>query len=502
MTPGKINRREFIKSAVAGTAAASLFGVAGCTTPQRKRTSENPNILFIMSDQHNARALGCYGNPDVETPNLDRLAASGVRFDKAFCQTPQSCPSRMSILTGRYAHSHGLRSNGVLEPEEETTIAEVLRDSGYATGGVGKMHLFSPWSELGFDHEVDMIQYLQFMKGEGLPNYLASGDWLPLKISGPVGVSHADNDHHRAGFWAAETIKFLRANKDKPFCAWCSFYGPHTPIVPSLPWAEMYDPHKLALPGNFDCRPPKPSWRLRASQSQFRRMDEAAHRHTLAYYYGLISQIDFNIGRVLHELDALGLAEKTIVIYTADHGEMASEFSTWTKGTGCFDATVRVPLILSLPGVLPKGKVVHDLVGLIDLMPTFLELTGHPIPKNVHGRSLLPLIRGHAANWRDVVFSEAGYPGRGHGTNVMARTQTHKYVRHTKKRDQLFQELFDLEHDPWECVNQIENPKYADALADLKQRIDHWNASTEHAPMYPVLSKEKQKELREHPERR
>jgi len=496
-----ITRREFIKGAAAGAAVGGLFGLGACATGRKAVKGEDLNVLFIMSDQHNARALGCYGNPDVLTPNMDRIAGEGVRFDKAFCQTPQSCPSRMSILTGRYAHSHGVRVNGVLEPEGLTTVAGILREAGYSTGAVGKMHVFSRLSKLGFDLQVDMIEYLAFLKKEGQPNFTASGDWLDFKISGPVGITHSDNDHHRPGFWAGEMVKFLRANKDRPFCAWCSFYGPHTPITPSRPWAEMYDPDKLTLPGNFGSRPEKVSRRLETAQRNFRRMDERDHRQTLAYYYGLVSQIDYNIGVVLDELERLGLAEKTIVVYTADHGEMMAEHSTWTKGTGCFDATVRVPLIIRLPGALPRGKVVRELVGSIDLMPTLLDMTGRPVPGKVQGKSLLPLMRGRGRGWRDVVFSEGGYPGRGHGVSSMARTQSHKYVRHTKG-EELFEELFDLERDPWETENEIDNPEYAGVRGELLGEMEGWNANTDHAPMYPVMSKERQKELREHPERR
>jgi len=495
----RISRREFVGS-VAGT-FAGLVGLPALASVRELVEKEKLNVLFIMSDQHNARALGCYGNPDVLTPNLDGLARDGVRFDKAFCQTPQSCPSRMSILTGRYAHSHGLRSNGVLEPEEETTTADILRESGYSTGAIGKMHVFSRLSKLGFDHQVDMIEYLAFLKKEGQPNFMASGDWLDFKISGPVGISHADNDHHRPGFWASETVKFLRANRERPFCAWYSFYGPHTPITPSRKWGEMYDPAKLTLPGNFDSRPEKVSWRMEAAHRNFRKMDELDHRRTLAYYYGLVSQIDYNIGTVLDELERLGLAERTLVIYTADHGEMMAEHGTWTKGTGCFDATVRVPLILRLPGVLSKGKTVSELVGSIDLMPTILEMTGQRVPDKVQGKSLLPLTKGESVKWRDVIFSEGGYPGRGHGVSTMARTQTHKYVRHTRG-EQLFEELFDLERDPWERDNKAEDPDYADVKGELIKAMDEWEANTDHAPMYPILSKEKQKEYREHPERR
>jgi arylsulfatase A-like enzyme len=147
------------------------------------------------------------------------------------------------------------------------------------------------------------------------------------------------------------------------------------------------------------------------------------------------------------------------------------------------------------------GKVAEELVGSIDLMPTLLDMTGRPTPGKVQGKSLLPLMRGRARGWREVVFSEGGYPGKGHGVSSMARTQSHKYVRHTKG-EELFEELFDLERDRWERENEIGNPEYAGVRDELLGEIEGWKAKTDHAPMYPMLSKEQQKEFREHPERR
>jgi len=449
--------------------------------------AERPmNVLFIMGDQHNAGALGCAGNPDVKTPNLDRIAREGVRFSNAFCQTGQCCPSRYTIWTGRYAHSHGLRWNGVREPLDDVTIGEILRDAGYATATIGKHHMMHSPSEHGFEHVVDQPQYRAMVERDGQLLSHQRGDWLPINISGPVGRSHADNEHHPSGFWASEAIQFLDAHADGPFCMWLSFYGPHTPIVPSLPWADMYDPATLGLPSNFgEEREDLPDMLTRGRQKFAAALTPERHREVLAYYYGLVSQIDYNIGRVLDELDRLGLADNTIVVYSADHGEMMGEHCTWTKFTLNYDPTVRIPLLIRAPGIAARGTVVDELVGSVDLMPTLCELTGYDTPDKVQGRSLVPLLRGDDVAWRDVIFSEIGYPGNAAGRCVMARSLTHKYVHH-ENYGRPFEQLFDMVHDPGEVHNLIDAADQAEPLARLKEAMADWDGATDHAPMYPI----------------
>jgi arylsulfatase A-like enzyme len=447
------------------------------------------NILFIMTDQHNARALGCYGNKDVKTPNMDRLARQGVRFTNAFTQTGQCCPARYSTWTGRYAHSHGCRWNNVVEPLDEITIMEVLKKAGYVTAGIGKHHMMHDPRKHGMDVVVRLTEYKKFLKAENKPYWLEDGEWMGgIKHGGArVGVTNLDNQHHPAGYWTSRAIEFIRQNKDKPFFVHYSFYGPHTPYVPSRPWADMYDPDKLTLPGNFNAQFESMPSALAVLKKNHEKMSDIQLRKTLGYYYGLTSQIDYNIGVVLDELDKLGLADRTVVIYTADHGDMAGEHRTFQKTVANYDGTIRIPMIVRLPGVISAGKVRQELVGLIDLMPTLCELTGQKIPAKVQGASLIPLLQGKSADWRKVIFSEIGYPRHRHGRSAMARTHTHKYVHHENiDGGGPFEELFDMIEDPWETRNEINNPQYAGVVVHLKKEIERWEKTTDHAPMYPI----------------
>ncbi|MBC8874018.1 MAG: sulfatase-like hydrolase/transferase [Planctomycetes bacterium] len=316
---------------------------------------------------------------------------------------------------------------------------------------------------------------------------LASVDKMEQPTPAYTGVSRAPNKYHPAGFWAAEMIRFLQANQDKPFCAWLSFYGPHTPIIPSAQWASMYDPDKITLPGNYPCKLTSRPRGMDQAQRRYQALTPEQHGEMLARYYGFVSQIDHNIGLVLDELQRLGLAENTVVVYTADHGEMAAEHGTWTKFTLNYDATVHVPLIIRVPNVLPSGAIVDELVGLVDLLPTLCELTGRPAPQKVQGKSLVALAQaqGGPVEWRDVIFSEIGYPGRAAGRCVLARTHTHAFIQH-ENYGQPFEELFDLTKDPWQTHNVADEEGYAAVLGSLKQAIDQWEKTTDHAAMIPV----------------
>ena len=329
------------------------------------------------------------------------------------------------------ARSHGCRWNGVKEPLQETTIAEVLKQQGYATATFGKHHMQHSPTEHGFDVVMNMDQYTDFMEQEKMKSWLQQVDQNEGHPLRAVGRTKVDNDHHPAGFWTNNAMDFIKENQKKPFCVWLSYYGPHTPIVCSNPWADMYKPSDMRLPPNYGSQINDAPPLYRAGQSRFREMTDLHHQQALAAYAGYVSQIDANIGRVLDLLKELKLEKNTIVVYTADHGEYASEHSMWTKPTMNLDAVVRVPMIVKFPGVVPRGNVRQELVGSIDLMPTLLDLAGVDIPKQVQGVSMMPLFADKPASWRKVIFSEIGYPGKPRGgRNVMARTHTHKYVHY------------------------------------------------------------------------
>ena len=356
---------------------ASGFVCAFQASAELPTQTKKPNIVFIMSDQHNAMALGCYGNSEISTPNLDRIPKNGVLFQNAFCTTAQCVPSRYSIWTGRYARSTGTYGNGNGQNANENTVADLFNKAGYVTGTIGKHHMIMNKENQnhGFSVVINPVDNAR-------PKFPLPYDEVHPGRS-EVGESPLPNDKHTSGMVASETIKFIDENKDRPFVLWCSFQGPHTPIVPSAPWSKQYDPMKLTLPPNHDSVDWKVPGMAGLISKSGKYSKEIYHKETLANYYGMISQIDYNIGLVLDELDKLGLTENTIIVYTADHGEMMSEFKSWTKGMTGYDATVHVPLIIKYPEYFSGGKVNDNLVSSIDLLPTFLDLSGQKIPKNI-----------------------------------------------------------------------------------------------------------------------
>jgi len=242
----------------------------------------------------------------------------------------------------------------------------------------------------------------------------------------------------------------------------------------------MYDPAGVTLPPNhkydYDYNTPG----LKGTQKKSGIFAEDLHRKTLACYYGLVSQIDYNIGRVLDELDRLGLTDNTAVVYTADHGEMMSEHGAWTKGGQGYDATVRVPLILRCPGVIPRAVRRKALACSIDLLPTLLELTHQPIPQNVHGKSLVAPAKGESGAWRDTIFSEIGASLE--NQTVTTRTANAKYIVYRKNGKMAYEQLFDLKKDPWEMKNEIGNPKYEPVLVALREKLTRWERETKAVP--------------------
>jgi len=448
--------------------------------------AEPVNVVVIMTDQHNARALGVAGNAEVRTPRLDALARQGAYFPNTFTPSPQCCPARMSILTGRYPRTHGVLFNGVLESESERTVAHALKDTGYATAAIGKMHTILPVEAFGFDLVVDRPEYFEYLRRVKGRADTAAGEWEEFEIEGKVGVSAAPNEHHKAGYWTERAIGFVRENKERPFCLWLSYYGPHTPFIPSKRWAELYEPETLTLPPNFSAKAPAAAPGLVRLQSMFRKFTLDDHKRTLGYYYGLISQIDYNIGRLLDTLDELELTQRTLVVYLSDHGEMMGEFGTWTKGSGMYDAATRVPFIVRMPGRVPAGQTRQELVELVDLVPTIHAVTGVEPQNEAQGRSLLDLFGAEAPDWRQAAVAEWGHPRRAAGVTTMVRSATHK-LNQRVFRDKRTYELFDLVQDPWETANRFDDEALSEVQANLLAELERWDATTERTTPGPIL---------------
>ncbi len=455
---------------------------------RRTAGTERPmNLVFLMDDQHNPRMLGCDSNGfgglvRSLTPQLDRLADTGMRFPHAYCVSPQCVPSRLSLLTGRVPEHHGVHWNQVWEPARgELTLPALARRHGLVTASFGKHHL--RWldhpgavTDHGFDQVVDSDDHKRACEELGVSLWREArfAEWMQQL---PAGFTTQENALHPAGWYTDQALAFLEARAGEagdgqPFALWLSFEGPHAPILPSaaaqpLDWAHLYHPfEELALPPNHQAAVGS---RMESFRERYANVGEAEHKEALSYYYGLVSQLDFNIGRVLERLEQLGIEGQTLVVFTSDHGEYASEFGAWTKGGSVHECLTRVPLLIRAPGTEQPGSVAQVVTSGVDLFPTLVELLGWTPTQlerlRLDGRSLAQLLLSGRApsDWREAAFVSFGLE---RSKRVeMAVTTTDKWSVDRRNGEQSY---FDLRRDPWERENRIDDPDARSRVAWLR----------------------------------
>ena len=461
-----LSRRQFM------TASATVVGWA--LNPRVARTAANkparrPNVLLIMTDQHRKDAIGAYGNPVIKTPHIDSLAATGVRFDNCWVQHAACMPSRASIFTGRYPMAHRVRSNGVSLPKDETTITHVFADHGYRTGGAGKFHFLphypyrSPLPMME-NHPEPYYGFQEFHLGE---DGRSGEHWVWLQRNHPE--YHKAPDHkiplelHNSYWSASHTIDFVTrcAQANQPFFAFCSFVDPHHSYNPPAPYNKMYRPEDMPAPlrepGEFDDKPPK----LHAARKRREGVkQDVAYNRT--QYYGEVTFIDDSIGRILKTLDELKIRDNTIIVFTADHGDMLGDHDLYFKGVA-YPQSASVPFIINWPGHVKSGKVVNGIVQEIDIMPTILELTGLKNPPGVQGRS------------QKNILTTAG-TDTGYEYAYLEHADSDYTLRSLKWRFTLYPgtehgELYDLEADPHEFVNLYNKPQHQALKIELTHKL-------------------------------
>ena len=451
-----------------------------------------PNVLMIVSDQERADVLGCYGGP-CQTPAIDRLAADGVRFETCLAPTAICSPTRASFLTGLYPHGHGILNN-VHEPDAlrvdlapgTVTYPELLRAAGYRLAYVGKWHAGAGGPQARGFHDVVMAE--DVVAGANDEAIVAVEPTLlePIYARYPhgrllvAGIDPRPPERTETRRDSDAAIGLLRqyADIDQPFCIRLDFEGPHHPYMPPQPYAALYEPDAIPPWPNFaDDASTKPAAQARLiEQRGVVGWTWADWQPVVARYFGFVSFIDAEIGRVLDAVDALGLRESTVVIHTADHGDMTgSHGGQFNKGPLMYDEICRVPLIIRDPRSAGRG-VCRGLVGSPALMPTILELAGVPVPPRLHASSLVPWIVDPAARPEgDAAFAEYHGDEWGLYSMRMIRTQTAKYVYSPHGID----ELYDLKSDPHELVNRIEDPSFAGVRTDLRGRLSAWMIETD-----------------------
>lgn len=480
--------------------------------------SRRPNILFLMTDQHRWDGVGANGNGLVKTPHLDRLAARGANFTHAFVVSPVCVPSRISFFTGRYAHSHRNRVNYTPVDRSEVLMQARLREAGYRTAAIGKLHYYPPTAEeakrTGFDivelHDgnvatdafSDYLTWRQEHDPQKNLRYRAiAKDIKPGE--NPYRAALAA-EFSETGWAGARTRHHLRelAKSGQPFFLHASFWKPHSPFEVCAPYDRMYNDVQFPVPDAEAIRRevqqlPLPLQKLALRGGRIEGdLSPAALQWMYRSYFGSISHVDAEIGSILATLDELGLAENTIVVFSSDHGDALLEHGI--MGKNCFfESAVRVPLMVSWPGKVNAGRH-QELIETVDVLPTLFALIGLEEPRSCQGRSFAGLIAngygGYAA--REAVFSEniipevitggkldlafeknKGIDGVRHPDAKMVRTTRWKFNYYPEG----YAELFDLQKDPGEKTNLAGQPATQAIESEMKDRLLRWLVTADEA---------------------
>ncbi|MFH1921754.1 MAG: sulfatase [Planctomycetota bacterium] len=434
--------------------------------------AERPNILFIMSDDHAAHAVGCYGSQLNETPNIDRIAEEGIRYTNCFCTNSLCGPSRAVVLTGKYSHKNGFYRNGNTFNGTQQTSPKLLRKAGYTTAIFGKWHLGS--TPTGFDHYEVLI-------GQG-PYFNP-----PLKTAAGV-VQHRG---YTTDIITDRTLDWLKTRRptDRPFFVMCHHKAPHANWEADAKHSRMYE-HDLPEPATFN---DDYATRSRAIADHSLHMQDCYDRHFrrlkgpapkgmapeeyrrwsyqvfIKDYLRVIASVDDNVGRLLDYLDESGLAKNTIVIYTSDQGFFLGDHNLYDKRL-MYEHSLRMPLVARWPGTIEAGQTSDALVMNLDFTPTFLGLAETNIPADVQGKSLVSLLAGETpVDWRDAIYYRFYEKAYGIPAMLGVRTARHKLIHY--QLDGCAPELFDLHQDPDELRNVYEDKAYLSVRASLTKKL-------------------------------
>lgn len=440
--------------------------------------AKKPNVLLLICDDLN-NSLGCYGHAEAKSPNIDKLAAKGVRFDRAYCQFPLCNPSRASFLTGRQPETTRSLDNGTHFRKaipDVVTMPQAFQKAGYYVARVGKLYHYGVPGQIGTDGFDDKPSWLEVVNPRGrdkddedmviqLHNQRKSMGGS-LSYLSAVGTDEEQTD----GKGAAAAIRLLEQHKDKPFFLGCGFYRPHVPCVAPKRYFDMHPLERMALPkepaGHMDAVPPAaltvrpPNYGLKDSQL----------KEFLQAYHASVTFVDAQVGKVLDALGRLKLADNTIVVFISDHGWLLGEHGHWQK-MSLFEESARVPMIVYVPKGNGNGKVSPRTVELLDLYPTLADLCGIPAP-GTQGKSLRPLLDDPRAEWKKPAYTVVSRGAYAKGTGFLGRSIRTERWRYTEwDEGKKGAELYDHDADPKEYKNLAKDAKYQDVAAEMKKLL-------------------------------
>jgi iduronate 2-sulfatase len=503
---------EVICAAVVCFSAATLLGA-----------EKKPNVLFIAVDDLRPE-LACYGQKQIKSPNIDKLAASGLQFNRAYCQLSLCNPSRASLLTGKRPETLGifdLITNVRDAHPGIVTLPQLFKDNGYVALRYGKIFHTSngnhddlvSWSDLPEDGVTSSARSIKpemaakREMGSSVALALETAKASTAKVSAEKGPKkakakpedlHANDLPYEApdcadedladGKTAAKTLKMLETLKDRPFFLAVGFHKPHLPFVAPKRYWDLYDPQTIALASNPFLPKDAPAFASNDA-SELRRykgmartgpVPDAEARNLIHGYYASVSYTDAQVGKLLRKLEDLGLRENTIVILWGDHGYQLGEHGTWNKRTN-WEIATRVPMIISVPGQTTRGRQTNALVELVDIFPSLVELCGLPSPSGLEGVSFTPLLMDPDRAWKTAAFSvyQRSIPEMGNGLSRAMRTDRYRLVEwKAEGNEKRVYELYDHKNDPQENTNIANLPENKAVLEKLAAGLKlGWHAA-------------------------
>lgn len=450
-----------------------------------------PNVLFIMTDQLNSSCIGYKGDPIIKTKNIDRLAREGVSFESAYTVSPVCMSARCSLLSGLYPHNHHYWNNFADDflAEDLATMFQDVKKAGYYTAHIGKSHFFDPgigndfrdynsyFKNIGIDdmYEVGSMYgalfhkscYNDYLKEKNLFELFskelcekyARGEYYPVPTELPF-------EDYLDSYIGEKTIDIIKKRpQGKPFFIRSSFPGPHCPVDPPAEYAQMYSPDDMEI---INCE--------KETVEHGKGFNKAKYtinklKKIKALYYGRISLIDYWIGKILDALDKENILQNTMIIFTTDHGEHMGSHERLGKNT-FYEESVKIPIIIWWPGHIKAGLTTNDLVELIDIYPTVIEAINGEMTQGRFGKSLLNTAKGNPEKMHDAVFSEIG------GNvlqQIMVRSDRYKWWLNEWE-----EKLFDLEYDPFERHNLVDDPAYFNVIKEMRIRLADFYISTQY----------------------
>lgn len=436
-----------------------------------------PNILVLHTDAHCHHHLGCAGNPDIRTPNIDALAASGTYFRNAYACSAVCGPSRACLMTGRYPIAHGRINNFGSLPATEETMGSLFAKAGYRNGYFGKTHYGRQNNQMeaeGWERTFLVDDYNAYLKAQGLAfeyprNLVAKSRTRYWKM----GTGKIPMEHYFEPVLGAQAADFMTKVDKQPFLCVLSMMAPHGPFCPPPPYDDAYDPAALTLfPRGAHELAKKPKGFVRWVEQNRKYLDEEEQRTFLAITYGMIQMVDDVVGRVVQQLKDSGQYDNTLIVFASDHGDYATKYGILGKSWCLDDVLVRIPFIISHPAHQTTSRASDALVENVDILPTLLECAGAAVPELTQGQSLLPILDGRREQVKDAAYCfHSSEDGGGRLALSMVRTGQWKLVQADTGEDQ----LFDLDDDPYEWDNRIDDPACREVRDTLRLQLLRWH---------------------------